>query len=247
MSGNGEQANGDAGNGESVVERLTGEIANAIMVGEFAYGTWLRQDKLAAHFGTSRQPIREALRRLEVIGMVEALPNRGSRVTGPDPASIRDGYLIRAELEGLAAGLAAQRITGEELAELATAVAGFRTEMVRDFESGGTLPEARSAWIAAHNRFHELILDASHNERLAHMVRTLNVSLPRNVTLDAIRDRGELEEDVRHHEAILQALQLRSEQLATLAMREHIRRSGVLIARWFSQQRDLHGSGQGER
>jgi DNA-binding GntR family transcriptional regulator len=231
----------DQGNGESVVERLTGEIAHAIMVGEFAYGTWLRQDKLTGHYGTSRQPIREALRRLEVIGMVESLPNRGSRVTGPDPASIRDGYLIRAELEALAAGLAAQRISSEQLSTLGVAVAAFRAEIVRDFESGGTIPEARAAWIAAHDRFHELILEASQNERLAHMVQTLNVSLPRNVTMDAISDRGELEEDVRRHEVILQALQLRSEQLASLAMREHVRRSGVLIATWFSRQRDLDG------
>lgn len=232
--------NEENGNGESVVERLTGEIANAIMVGDFALGSWLRQETLATRYGTSRQPVREALRRLEVIGMVETLPNRGSRVTGPDPASIRDGYLVRAELEGLAARLAAQRMSSEELAELGSAFATFRTELLRDFESNGSLPDARAAWIAAHNRFHEVILDAARNDRLAHMVRTLNVSLPRNVAMEALRDRAEVEENIRQHDVILQALRLRSDRLADCAMEEHIRGSGVVIGDWFARRRDGH-------
>lgn len=228
-------------NGESVVERLTADIANAIMVGEYPFGSWLRQETLAQRYGTSRQPVREALRRLEVIGMVQALPNRGSRVTGPDPRSVHDGFLIRAELEGLAARLAAERLSDDDLDDLAAAFATLRREIVRDFEAAGTIPDARSAWVAAHNRFHELIVDGAGNKRLAIMVRNLNVSLPRNVTVDAIESRDELEENIRQHDVILQSLQMRSPSVAAAAMEEHIRVSGELIAAWFARRQEDEG------
>ena len=229
------------GNGSepALAEReLAGEIANAIMVGEFPPGSWLRQETLAKRFGTSRQPVREALRRLEVTGMVELFRHRGARVLGPDPGSIRDAYLIRAQLESLAARLAASALSERQLDELAAIFETFRSEIVRDFEAGGAQPDAREEWIAAHNRFHELILDAAGNDRLSHMVRTLNVTLPRNVTTEVIEDRAALEDNIRQHDLVLQTLRLRSEQLAAEAMEEHIRSSGTVIADWFARRRD---------
>ncbi|ADB51184.1 GntR family transcriptional regulator [Conexibacter woesei] len=229
---------GNGGEGALVERELAGEIANAIMVGEYPLGSWLRQETLATRFGTSRQPIREALRRLEVIGMVELFPHRGARVIGPDPSSIRDAYLIRAQLESLAARLAATAISEEQLDELTEVFETFRTEIVRDFEAEGAQPAFRDAWVAAHNRFHELILDAASNDRLSHMVRTLNVTLPRNVTTEVIEGRAALEDNIRQHDLVLQTLRLRAEQLAAQAMEEHIRSSGTVIADWFARRRD---------
>lgn len=233
-------AGGEHGDGETALaeRELAGEIANAIMAGDYPPGSWLRQETLARRFGTSRQPVREALRRLEVTGMVELFRHRGARVLGPDPGSIRDAYLIRAQLESLAARLAASALTAAQLDELAAVFATFRREIVRDFEAGGAQPAAREAWVAAHNRFHELILDAAGNERLSHMVRTLNVTLPRNVTTEAIADRAALEDNIRQHDLVLQTLRLRSERLAAEAMEEHVRSSGTVIADWFARRRD---------
>jgi DNA-binding GntR family transcriptional regulator len=230
----------EPGNGDTALaeRELAGEIANAIMAGEYPPGSWLRQETLARRFGTSRQPVREALRRLEVTGMVELFRNRGARVLGPDPGSIRDAYLIRAQLESLAARLAASALSAEQLEELAAIFERFRSEIVRDFEAGGAEPAARERWIAAHNRFHELILDAAGNDRLSHMVTTLNVTLPRNVTTEVIADRAALEDNIRQHDLVLQTLRLRSEQLAAEAMEEHIRSSGMVIADWFARRRD---------
>lgn len=232
------RGHGNGSEGALVERELAGEIANAIMVGEYPLGSWLRQETLATRFGTSRQPIREALRRLEVIGMVELFPHRGARVIGPDPSSIRDAYLIRAQLESLAARLAASAISAEQLDELAAVFETFRVEIVRDFEAEGAQPEPRDAWIAAHNRFHELILDAAGNDRLSHMVRTLNVTLPRNVTTEVIEGRDALEDNIRQHDLVLQTLRLRSADLAAQAMEEHIRSSGTVIADWFARHRD---------
>lgn len=62
---------GGEGDGPSVADRLADEIADAIIVGEYPLGTWLRQGHLAERFGVSRRPVREALRRLKVVGMIE--------------------------------------------------------------------------------------------------------------------------------------------------------------------------------
>ncbi len=219
--------------GPSVAERLAGQISDAIMVGEYPLGTWLRQEQLAQRFGVSRQPIREALRRLEVVGMIEARPRRGMRVNGPDPTYIREGYLIRAELEGLAARLAATHRDAAQLDELRQVLSSFRSALREAFASG-TRDDARATWVRDHNRFHELIHEASGIERLAQLIGALNMSLPRNLSIDALRARDALDENVRQHDLILTAVELESADVAEAAMKEHVRRSGDLIAAWFA-------------
>ena len=229
--------NQDQSGGPSVAEHLAGQIADAIMVGEYPLGTWLRQEQLAQRFGVSRQPIREALRRLEVVGMIEARPRRGVRVKGPDPSYIHEGYLIRAELEGLAARLAAARRGPEQLAELQHAWASFRATITQAFGAGSRV-DSRAAWVRDHNQFHELIHEASGSDRLAQLIGTLNLTLPRNLSIEALRVGGTLAENLRQHEVILAAIELRSEQVAEAAMKEHVRRSGELIADWFARQQE---------
>jgi DNA-binding GntR family transcriptional regulator len=228
---------GGEGEDPSVADRLVGEIADAIMVGEYPLGTWLRQEHLAERFGVSRQPVREALRRLEVVGMIEARPRRGLRVMGPEPGYIRDGYLIRAELEGLAARLAATRSSPEQLDELRKEWAAFRDSLTEAFARGAH-DDARAAWVRHHNRFHELIHETSGVGRLVQLIAALNLTLPRNLSIEALRSRGALEENLRQHEVILSALELRSGQVAEEAMKEHVRRSGELIAAWFARQQE---------
>ena len=228
--------------GPSVAEQLAGQIADAIMVGEYPLGTWLRQEQLGQRFGVSRQPIREALRRLEVVGMIEARPRRGVMVKGPEPRYIREGYLIRAELEGLAARLAAGRTSPDQLAELQQAWASFRSSITEAFDDGSRV-DSRAAWVRHHNQFHELIHQASGVGRLVQLIAALNLTLPRNLSIGALRDRGTLTENLRQHEVILAAIELGSEQVAEAAMKEHVRRSGELIAGWFARQQEaLAGS-----
>ena len=100
-------------------------------------GTRLRQEALAEEFGVSRTPIREALRKLQASGLVE-LPNRGAVVRGLSPREIRDAYEVRAELEGLAAELAAQRISHEQLERLQRARAQFREALARMSSAAAT-------------------------------------------------------------------------------------------------------------
>ena len=84
------------------------------MSGEIPVGARLRQEHLAAEYAVSRTPVREALRKLQATGTVLLRPNQGAIVRGPTVRDIREAYEVRAELEALAAELAASWITGAE-------------------------------------------------------------------------------------------------------------------------------------
>src|SRR5881394_4192528 len=86
-------------------------IEEAIVSGELAPGTVLRQEQLSERFKVSRTPIREALRRLAALGLVSFEPNRGVRVRTLSRDELREAFLVRAELESLATELAAERMT----------------------------------------------------------------------------------------------------------------------------------------
>src|SRR5580765_400001 len=110
----------------ALVDRLAATIQARVLSGEFASGSRLRQESLAAEFGVSRTPVREALRKLQANGRVEMLPRRGALVRRPSAREVREAYEVRAELEGLAAALAATCIRDDELQRLRTAQAHFR-------------------------------------------------------------------------------------------------------------------------
>src|SRR5215218_10200223 len=136
----------------ALVDRLAATIQARVLSGEFASGSRLRQESLAAEFGVSRTPVREALRKLQAAGIVQLEPRRGARVRGPSAREVREAYEVRAELEGLAAALAAERIRDEELRRLHQAQALFeessgRLRTWKDGGGGSPPPLAHAEWI----------------------------------------------------------------------------------------------------
>src|SRR6266550_3831506 len=93
-------------------------IEEAIVSGELAPGTVLRQEQLSEQFNVSRTPVREALRRLAALGLVSFVPNRGVRVRTISREELHEAFMVRAELESLATEVAAEKITPDELEEL---------------------------------------------------------------------------------------------------------------------------------
>src|SRR5256884_2952088 len=94
-------------------------IEEAIVAGELPPGSVLRQEQLSERYAVSRTPVREALRRLAALGLVSFEPNRGVRVRTLSRDSMREAFMVRAELEALVTGVAATKIPTEELEELA--------------------------------------------------------------------------------------------------------------------------------
>ncbi len=123
----------------ALVDKLAATLQARMLSGELVSGTRLRQEALAEEFGVSRTPIREALRKLQASGLVELQTDRGALVRGPSAREIRDAYEVRAELEGLAAELAAQRIQQAQLDGLHEAQSEFRETLARMMQvrSGG--------------------------------------------------------------------------------------------------------------
>lgn len=98
--------------------RVFTEIREAILSGKYEEGEELREVNIGKDLGVSRTPVREALRQLELEGLVRVIPNKGAYVTGITSKDIQDIFVIRSYLEGLAAAWACEHISEEQLAEL---------------------------------------------------------------------------------------------------------------------------------
>jgi DNA-binding GntR family transcriptional regulator len=228
---------------QPLVDELAASIQARVLNGEIPTGTRLRQETLAAEFGVSRTPVREALRKLQASGLVEVQPNRGALVRGPTAREVREAYEVRAELEGLAAELAATRIRDGELRRLRRAQALFRHSVAtlldwRSTRDGREAPaDAHDEWIAGNDLFHSAIQHAAGNARLRATLADLHRSFPRDLTWISLEENARLlEENVAQHEAILAAIQSHDPATARRRMVEHVRRAGELVTRRFEER-----------
>ena len=214
-------------------DELATELQRRIIVGDYPIGAPLRQELLAEEFGVSRMPVREALRKLESAGVVQIFPRRGAFVRGPSANEIREAYIVRAELEGLAAERAAELINDSEIQSLREAADLFHTA-VEDFAAkkpGAAFSMADAKWPRANDQFHEVILTAAGNRRLHETVLQLHGSFPRNLTWSAISESSSLlRRNVAEHGDILVAIEAGDPTAARRAAKKHVLRSGELVA-----------------
>lgn len=197
---------------ESVVDG----VRRLILSGQYASGDRLGEVELAATLGVSRTPIREALRLLAAEGLVEVTPNKGARVVAWSPAELEEIFALRAQVEGLAARRAAERITVEALDELeqialahaeATA-AGPARDLDRVYELNGL--------------FHGGVVQAaSGGASLSSVVNSLVHSVVLHRTLHTFDDAA-MERSSRHHLEIVTAMRNRDPEWAECVMRSHL-------------------------
>jgi len=219
-----------------LVDRLAATIQSRVLSGEITSGTRLRQESLATEFGVSRTPVREALRQLQASGLVTVEPNRGAVVRGPSVRDIREAYAVRAELEGLAAELAAPHLEDAQLDQLREAERLFRhsvEELIEDRRRGLERHwSTESEWERANNIFHRVIQEAAGNRQLLRSIADLHQRFPRHVTWSALsRSTHLLEDNVEQHGRILAAIEARDPAAARTAMSAHVRAAGEVLAR----------------
>ena len=230
----------------SLVDRLASAIQARVLSGEIVRGARLPQEALAAEFGVSRTPVREALRKLQAAGVVEVLPNRGAVVRGPSAREIRESYEVRTELEGLAAELATTRISDANLQQLREAEELFRIsvgQLVSGARRGASEApwDEHDDWVRANDLFHGAILDAAGNRRLAELLGDLRRSFPRELTWSALSANSRrLEDNVLQHGAILEAIEHRDAAAARGCMVAHIRTAGELVLHYFETVGEPH-------
>ncbi|MFP3382082.1 MULTISPECIES: GntR family transcriptional regulator [Tritonibacter] len=186
-----------------------GLILDAIDVGVFKPGDRLVESDLAERFGVSRTPIREALQRLETQSLLER-DGRSLIVASLDHNQMAELYVVRRELEGLAAALAARHATDEEVQVLSDMVAADDALVDQPVELS-----------KANRRFHQQIHLASHNRYLVQQLDLVHRSMALMATTSlAAEGRGRIAQT--EHKAIVAAIKNRDEAAASQALKDHI-------------------------
>jgi DNA-binding GntR family transcriptional regulator len=208
-------------------------IEEAIVSGELEPGSLLRQEQLSERFEVSRTPIREALRRLDALGLVDFHPNRGVSVRTLARSELHEAFLVRAELEALATELAAARMTAEDLLELEAAEGRFSrlTQELRAREPGEERRSIMGDWVRANHAFHDVIYrvaDSPLVERLAKSARRSfsgpAVWAPGDRSIDGLYLKND-----QQHRAIRQALAAGSATGSRALAREHVLSSFTML------------------
>ena len=184
-------------------------ILDAIDLGVYRPGDRLVESELAERFGVSRTPIREALQRLETQSLL-ARDGRSLIVASLDHNQMAELYVVRRGLEGLAARLAAQHATAEEV------------RVLRDMvEADNKLTDNPAALARANRRFHKQIHLASHNRYLVQQLDLVHRTMALMATTSlAAQGRGEIAQ--AEHDAIVTAIEAKDAEGADGALREHI-------------------------
>lgn len=187
-------------------------LREAIISGRLHPGQHLMEIQLAEELGVSRTPVREAIRKLELEGLVVMIPRKGAYVAGLSIKDIADVFEIRRALEGLAARLAAERCTDEELEEMER-ILMKTAELVEE----GRVEEI----IEWDTRFHEALVKAAHNPRLSQLVANLREQVQR-FRNSSLRHPGRLKVALEEHRQIVEAIAERDPDLAQNRAYEHI-------------------------
>ncbi len=187
-------------------------IREAIKDGKLQPRERLMEIQLAEELGVSRTPVREALRKLELEGFIVMVPRKGAYVADLSYKDIADVFEIRAALEGLAAGLAAERITEEELEEMGRL-------LVEKGEAVSANDVERC--VEVDTRFHEALYKASRNDRLVTILSNLREQIQR-FRLTSLSYPGRMRESLDEHRTIIESLEARDISAVRQLAQEHI-------------------------
>lgn len=198
------------GNHPRLAEVVVTELKRLIVSGHWPQGHRLVESKIAEQLGVSRNPVREALRSLEVDGFVEVEPRRGARVAVLDTEEVAQLLEVRGALEELAAGLAARRRSPAQVVELTDLVAKGRSAA-----AGGDVGELP----ALNTRFHQLLAEAAANPQLDAVIGPLR---DRIQWVYSARVRERAPASWEEHAAIAQAIADRDEARARRLAGAHI-------------------------
>lgn len=195
----------------SRAEYVYRQIREGIRGGVYKPGQRIRELELAAALGTSRTPVREAIRRLESERLIEDVPGQGLAIVRLNEQRVRELYLFRAVLEAAAAELAASHASDFEVAALRDILAQM-----------AACGDDRAKAARLNRRFHRAIYDAARNHFLAQAIEPMAdfIALLPGTTYETP---GRMDEALAEHRAILAAIERRAPEAASQAARAHIR------------------------
>ena len=190
---------------QEVAEQLRLQIFSR----ELAPGSWIDELKLAAQFGISRTPLREALKVLAVEGLVTMKLRRGAYVTEVSASDVAQVYQLMALLESDAAAQVAANASAAQLAELQAIHNRLETQV-----------DQRDAFFASNEQFHLSILRIAGNRWAAQIVADLRKVMKLNRQLSLLKQ-GRIEDALTEHRVVMAAIAAKDDEAARAAMRRH--------------------------
>lgn len=187
-------------------------LRQAILTGELKPGERLMEIHLANRLGVSRTPIREAIRKLELEGLVIMIPRRGAEVAQITEKSMNDVLEVRRAMDALCVELACERITAEELEKLRLACDVF-AEAVKTKD----LKKIAQADV----ELHDIIVQATGNQRLVQLVNNLSEQMYR-YRFEYIKDCTQHEKLIDEHRIIYESMVKKDKETASEAAKMHI-------------------------
>lgn len=194
-------------------------LRGAILRGELEPGERLMEIRLANELGVSRTPIREAIRMLELEGLVLMVPRRGAQVAKITEKDLKEVLEVRIGLDELAIGFACERVTLEQLEAIRET--GEHFESLADSEDLTAVAEADV-------RFHDRIYDAAGNQRLNQILNNLREQMYR-YRMEYLKDTKRRRKLADEHRAIYEAIRQRDTETAKREIRSHVRQQEETI------------------
>jgi DNA-binding GntR family transcriptional regulator len=204
---------------QSVADQVYNVLRERIANGQIRRGDKLHQEDLAAAFGVSRTPVREALRRLATEGLVELRANKGARVTEADSEDLRNAYETRLVVEPGAARMAAER-------QIPQAIKAMRAAIAREAKAG----RSAARHFAANRDFHLALIAAAGNEQVLQFMEQIWLGRIGARLYENEQNAEILQNDHLAHESIADAIEAGDPDLAESLTRGHISRSLALLA-----------------
>lgn len=205
-------------------ERVYTALKHRILAGMLEPGTRLVELQVATELNVSRTPVREAIKRLTAEALIRADPMRGIVVSDVDMRELEEIFVVREVLDGLAARLAARRVSSSDITKLQLLL-----EMMRESLKAGQW----DGMVEANIKFHDVVHQAAGNERLRGLTQNL---------LDFVRrfsrpSEARAVDVLAEHAEIILALQSRDAELAERLARRHVERARVYSQTTISRSR----------
>jgi DNA-binding GntR family transcriptional regulator len=200
-------------------EVVFNSLREAIIMGELKPGMRLMEVQLSEKMGVSRTPVREAIRKLELEGLVRMIPRKGAHVADLSVKDIMDVLEVRASLDGLATALSASRISEGELKELRQVQIQFTSYMERDNLQGTVKKDVE---------FHDIIYRSSRNDKLIQIVSNLSEQVHR-FRIIYLKDYSSPRNVAKEHTEIIEAISGKDPEVAQKIAAKHIKNQEVAI------------------
>ena len=201
-------------------------LREAILKGDLQPGERLMELSLASHLGVSRTPIREAIRMLEQEGLAVTVPRKGAEVARMTLKEMEDVLEVREALDQLAARIACDKISGEQIAQLKETGKRFAESTLN-----GDLRELA----ASDEAFHDIIYAATDNQKLINLLENLRQQIYR-YRVEYLKNASIYPTLIQEHEAIITALEARDKEAVIRAMNIHVENQAGAVKQVIQEQ-----------